>query len=239
MAPLSVGGIVPFSTVDCPGRLAAVVFCRGCGWHCPYCHNTHLQGAGAAIAWRNILATLERRRGLLEAVVFSGGEPLLQGALAEAARQVRELGFGAALHTSGARPANLRAVLPQLSWVGFDFKAPFDRYAAITRVEGSGAAARESLALLLESGVPLEVRTTVAPGRLTSEDLLEMAECLGALGVTTWVLQEFHPEGCRDPDLLAAVRNFPSLASLATALPRAAALPDLELRLASPWALAV
>ncbi|MBI3069525.1 MAG: 4Fe-4S cluster-binding domain-containing protein, partial [Betaproteobacteria bacterium] len=74
---LRVGGLVPLTTTDYPGRLAAVVFCQGCPWRCGYCHNPHLLPARrtAPIAWHAVRDFLERRRGLLDAVVFSGGEP--------------------------------------------------------------------------------------------------------------------------------------------------------------------
>jgi pyruvate formate lyase activating enzyme len=80
---LKVGGFVPLSTTDFPGQLASVVFCQGCPWRCAYCHNPHLQPAPgeALLDWRWIIARLERRRGLIDAVVFSGGEPTAQGAL--------------------------------------------------------------------------------------------------------------------------------------------------------------
>ncbi|HEX6005079.1 MAG TPA: radical SAM protein, partial [Burkholderiales bacterium] len=77
------GGLVALSTTDYPDHLAAVVFGQGCPWRCGYCHNPHLlpKRGVARIAWRDVLAFLERRRGLLDAVVFSGGEPTLQAAL--------------------------------------------------------------------------------------------------------------------------------------------------------------
>ena len=89
-ASLQVGGLVPLSTADYPDHLAAVVFCQGCPWRCPYCHNPHLlpRRSDAPIDWADVLAFLERRRGLLEAVVFSGGEPTLQPALADAIRSM-------------------------------------------------------------------------------------------------------------------------------------------------------
>ena len=89
-----IGGFVPFSATDYPDHLSAVVFCQGCPWRCGYCHNVHLQPATNAteLAWNSILSFLERRRGLLDAVVFSGGEPTLQHALAGAMRAVKALG---------------------------------------------------------------------------------------------------------------------------------------------------
>jgi len=195
-----VGGITPLTTTDFPGALAAVLFCQGCPWRCGYCHNPHLipREAEPALAWADILAFLERRRGLLDAVVFSGGEPTLQSGLAEAASEVRRLGFKVGLHTAGNYPDRLRDLLPLLDWVGLDIKAPFEAYERATGVPGSGERARKSLALLLESGVACEVRTTVHPLIFGTEALFSLAGELAAAGVRDYALQEFRPQGCAD-----------------------------------------
>ncbi len=86
MTPLRVGGLTPLTATDYPGHLAAVVFCQGCSWRCAYCHNSHLipPRASAQIEWPAVMQFLARRVGLLDAVVFSGGEPTLQPSLAQA-----------------------------------------------------------------------------------------------------------------------------------------------------------
>jgi pyruvate formate lyase activating enzyme len=160
-----VGGLAPLTTIDFPGRLAAVVFFQGCPWRCVYCHNPHLIPANAppALAWEDALAFLERRRGLLDGVVFSGGEPTLQAALPEAMREVRALGFQVALHTAGMYPERLAAVLPLVDWVGLDIKAPRAAYPRITGAPCAGDAVFESLSLILAAGVEHELRCTWPP----------------------------------------------------------------------------
>jgi len=162
---LTVGGVAAFTTIDYPGELATVVFCRGCPWRCGYCQNRHFQGSTeeGAIPWEEVLAFLRRRRVLLDAVVFSGGEPTLQPGLADAVRAVKGLGYKAGLHTAGPYPQRLAAVLPRLDWVGMDIKAPFEEYEAVTGVPGSGEAARESAELVRRSGVRHRFRTTLDP----------------------------------------------------------------------------
>lgn len=222
-AGIRVGGLVPFSTTDWPGRLAAVVFTQGCPWRCGYCHNPHLipaQGAEAS-DWPSVLAWLATRRGLLEAVVFSGGEPTAQATLADALRDVRKLGFRTGLHTGGIYPRKLPALLPHLDWVGLDVKAPSGAYQRVTGVPGSGLGAFVALALLQQAGVAHEVRTTVHFD-LTPPAMIEQLACdLAAVGVREWVLQPFRPQGCAsealnasaphgtaiDEDLLAALRR--------------------------------
>ncbi len=162
---LLIGGLLPFTTIDYPGCLAAVLFCQGCPWRCHYCHNRHLlpQKGGSAVPWQEVLALLERRQGLLDALVFSGGEATLQAALPEAMRRVRAMGFRVGLHTAGPYPERLRECLPLLDWVGMDLKAPFAEYERITGIAGSGAAAEESAALLRRSKVAHQFRTTLDP----------------------------------------------------------------------------
>jgi pyruvate formate lyase activating enzyme len=189
---LAVGGLVPFTTIDFPGRLAAVVFCQGCPWRCTYCHNPHLLPPGpGGRSWRDVLAWLETRRGLLDGVVFSGGEPLLQRALPVALTEVRALGFATALHTAGIYPQRLAAVLPLLDWVGFDAKAPFAEYAHIVGSD-SGASARAALDLLLASGVEHEIRLTVPP-ELDEAAVARLRGELAELGVAALSLQACRP----------------------------------------------
>lgn len=187
---LVIGGLVPFSTIDYPGHLAAVVFCQGCPWCCAYCHNPHLQPrtARAMKRWPKVMEWLDSRRGLLDAVVFSGGEPLLQRGLSEAVRQARRLDFNIGLHTAGIHSARFAEVLPFVDWVGFDVKAPFDRYRQVTGKK-EGGAALSSLARLLPSGVPCEIRCTADESLLSPQDARRMAEQLARLNARRLVLQ--------------------------------------------------
>ncbi len=195
-ARLRIGGYQPFTTVDYPGALAAVVFCQGCPLRCVYCHNRDLLPARGAtrIEWREVHAHLARRKGLLDAVVFSGGEPLMQAALFPAMTAAKSLGYRIGLHTSGIAPDRVREILPLLDWVGFDVKAPFDQYEVITGIEGSGRKARRSLEILMESGIDVEIRTTVWPGAADRNSIRQIGEVLSRIGVWKYVLQE-----ARDP----------------------------------------
>lgn len=201
---LQVGGFIPFTTVDYPGHLAAVIFCQGCVWRCRYCHNPHLQPfESAGWRWEDILSRLSARSHFLEAVVFSGGEPTAQAALPDAIRAVRDLGFRIGLHTAGIFPGLLAKVLPLVDWVGLDIKAPLDeRYDRITGRESSFEAPAESLRLLLASGVSYELRTTVHPDLLSPADLAEMGCALESMHASPAKIQPFRPEGCLDPELI-------------------------------------
>ena len=128
MKHITIGGVETFSTVDFPNKMAAVVFMQGCPWLCPFCHNKALQeiGAESSFIWEKFFEFLQSRKGILDAVVFSGGEPLVQDELKDQIEEVKSLGYKIGLHTGGYRPEALAKVLPLVDWVGFDIKAPLN-----------------------------------------------------------------------------------------------------------------
>lgn len=188
---LRIGGLQPMTTLDYPDHLACVVFCQGCAWRCRYCHNPELipRNPHPGVSWHHVLEFLERRQGLLQAVVFSGGEATLQPALPAAMRAVRELGFKVGLHTAGLRPGALSRVLPYCDWVGMDIKALEEDCQLITGVRGSGRANWESLEMLLGHGVEYECRTTVHWGLFDGQQVMRLGERLAGVGVKRFVVQ--------------------------------------------------
>lgn len=189
---LRIGGLTPMTTIDFPGELAAVVYCQGCPYRCPYCHNAELipTRSSTLIPWCELEGFLDTRRGLLDAVVFSGGEPTLQSALGAAMRAVKSLGFKVGLHTAGPYPKRLSALLGLLDWVGLDIKALPEDYPLVTGIPGSGERAWESLELLLAADVAMDVRTTPMPGLDTPAYLAELTRRLSAVGVVDHRIQE-------------------------------------------------
>lgn len=204
MSDILLGGITPLSTLDYPGELAAVVFCQGCPWRCRYCHNRHLlpRAARSPIAWPDVLGFLGKRRGLLDAVVFSGGEPTLQRDLANAIGEVRGMGFKVGLHTAGCYPERLQALLPGIDWVGLDIKTLPEDYAGLTGIPGSGERALRSLDHLLGSGVSHEIRITVHDALLSTERLQALIDLLQARGANAIVLQRCRTTDTCDPHLV-------------------------------------
>lgn len=207
MANIRVGGFEPMSLCDWPGEIVATIFCQGCPWNCAYCHNPHLLPAKGQplLDWSEIVTFLETRRGLLDGVVFSGGEPTLQRGLPEAIRTVRAMGFRVGVHSAGPYPTRLAAILPLVDWVGFDVKAPLSDYDRITRTTHSAGKALASLRHLLASGVDYQVRTTVHPALLDEAAMARLRAELDALGVKQHKIQAFRAAGCADPALVAAV----------------------------------
>lgn len=196
---LRIAGLVPLSSVDWPGKLVATVFLQGCPWRCFYCHNTTLipMRRRGLVEWLEVEELLARRRGLLDGLVFTGGEALAQAGVHAAARVVRESGFGVGLHTAGAYPGRLATLLQQglVDWVGLDIKALPEHYGQVVGREAAGVKAWESLAHVLEFGVDYEVRTTVVDGDVTASDALAVARRLHAMGVRRYALQQARAIG--------------------------------------------
>jgi pyruvate formate lyase activating enzyme len=218
---LAIGGLTRLSTCDWPGTLVATVFCQGCPWNCVYCHNPDLidPRRPGTIPWDDVLALMERRVGLLDGLVFSGGEPTRQD-LRAAIVQVKDLGFGVGLHTMGAYPRRLTELLPLIDWVGFDVKAAPGRVEEITRTGGSTSAMETSLDLLIASGVSYQVRTTWGPGVMSRADAEEARAWARARGANDPVLQDVRTEGTRPPFARAhAVAVGTSLASVSNGEP--------------------
>lgn len=188
---LRVGGITPLTTIDFPNHLSCVVYCQGCAWRCRYCHNPELipTKADQSYDWREFIDFLKKREGLLEAVVFSGGEPLLQSALVQAIDEVKSMGFKVGLHTGGSAPKRFQQVLPKVDWVGFDVKDLPKFGDAIIRVDGAAQANWQSLDLLLDSGVDYDCRTTVHWSLTNPERVFRLAQALSEKGVRSYSIQ--------------------------------------------------
>lgn len=189
---IKIGGLLKFSTLDYPGKLSAVIFCQGCPNNCVYCHNPEFIPFKkySAISFSEVKGFLEGRKGLLDAVVFSGGEPLMQKGLRNAIEEISSLGFKIGLHTSGANPKRFKEILHLVDWVGFDIKSTFDSYEEITQNSDSGMLARLSLVLLLEAGTDFEIRLTVDSRYLRFIKILNIAKMLRNFGIVKLVLQE-------------------------------------------------
>lgn len=197
---LPIAGITPLSTVDWPGKLVATVFVQGCPWRCTYCHNTEILDCTTpgTRSFDELMALLAKRRGLLDGVVFSGGEATRTRALGPAIEAVKSLGFAVGLHTAGSYNLTLTCALAHLDWVGFDVKGLPEQYPAVA---GVGAALGErswaSLQTVLDSGVATEVRLTTYPGAHGYDAIVAIGMRVFAMGATSFALQQARGEGGR------------------------------------------
>ena len=204
-------GIVPFTSIDFPGCLAAVVFFQGCPLRCPFCHNPELQvfPGPAGQAWDEVLGFLKERVKRLDGVVFSGGEPLMSDEIIEKAKAVKELGFKLAIHTSGVYPERLKEMLPLIDWVGLDIKAPWKKYEELTGRPNMVEKVQKSLKILTDSGIEFEARTTCDPRHLTPADTLKIATDLQAHGVKTYALQKYRTfDADKNPPSVVDIEAF-------------------------------
>lgn len=189
------GGLQKFSLVDYPGKTCAILFTRGCNFRCPYCHNPELvwpEQYAPEIPLKGVLDFLQQRRGLLEAVTLTGGEPTLHADLPVVARVIKEMGFALKLDSNGSRPDALRALIGDglVDYVAMDVKVPFSKYARVCGADVIVEPIRESVALLLGGRVAYEFRTTVERALLDEEDLLEIGEMIR--GAEKYYLQKLN-----------------------------------------------
>lgn len=191
---MKIGGIQKFSTVDYPGYTVASLFTIGCNMRCGYCHNPELvlpeQFVGE-IPTHEILEFLESRRGLLDGVAISGGEPTMQPDLPVFIRQVRAMGFRIKLDTNGTNPRMVRQLIDDglVDFIAMDIKGPLDKYVQIAARPVDIDAIQESIRLI--KTVDHEFRTTIVRSQLEPQDF----EAIGKLvdGAQRFALQYFRP----------------------------------------------
>jgi pyruvate formate lyase activating enzyme len=203
---VEIKGIEKFSSRDFPGHISSTIFLGGCTFRCPYCHNSELVLRPETIQSMDpdfFMSYLDGRRGWLEAVCFTGGEPLLHEDLEDLIRVVRERGLLVKLDTNGSFPERLEGLLADglLDWVAMDVKAPLERYREVTRSNVDLERIVRSADLLRNSGIRHTFRTTVVPGLVGKEDVVKIGEWLD--GAASYILQQFVPQTTIDPAYLA------------------------------------
>jgi len=197
-----VKGFIESSFLDWPGKVASVVFLPGCNFRCPFCHNHALvlgPDSIADIPLGTVLASLDTVKGWVDGVVVSGGEPTLHPDLEGMLTSIKQAGFAVKLDTNGSRPDVIRHLLGQrlIDAVAMDIKAPLDpaAYELAAGVPVDVGAIRQSIALLMDSGLEVTFRATVVPGLHDEAAVTEMARTVkGRL-----ILQEFRPDDALDP----------------------------------------
>lgn len=192
-------GLQTLSMVDYPGKLAATIFTGGCNLRCPFCHNAPLvTGAAQApvLEESEILDFLNRRKGLLDGVVLTGGEPLLHPDAADFLKKLRNLGFSIKLDTNGCYPERLHRVLEAqlVDYVAMDLKNSPEKYAQTVGLKNFDLAPIEESIRLLKTGcIDYEFRTTVVRELHSLQDILSLSQW--AQGAPHYFLQQFVDSG--------------------------------------------
>ena len=194
-----IAGMQKLTLLDFPGVVACTLFTAGCNFRCPWCHN-----AGLVLPEENpdllegdeVLSFLEKRKGVLDGVCVTGGEPLLQAELPDFLKRVKDLGYRVKLDTNGSFPEKLEALVREnlADRVAMDIKNGPSRYAETVGLRNLDlSAVTASKDFLLSDAVDYEFRTTVVRGLHTEESLLEAADWIR--GAKQWFLQQFKDSG--------------------------------------------
>lgn len=205
---MKIGGLQKVSLMDYPGKISATVFTQGCNFRCPYCHNPELvdpERYQECLPEDEIFSYLKKRRGKLEAVTITGGEPTIQNDLLSFAQRVRAMGYLVKVDTNGSKPGALEELIRHKlpDYIAMDIKAPLAKYAVVTRAPVKGETIRQCIEIIKASGINCEFRTTVVKSQLEEADIL----AIGALikNAPLYVLQRYVPTKPLDEKFLREV----------------------------------
>ncbi len=210
---MNIRGLSKTSLVDFPGKISAVVFTGGCNMRCPFCHNPELALGGSSleeIGMDEILAFLEKRRGMIDGVTITGGEPALQKDLPEFIKIIKGMSFLVKLDTNGLMPAvieNISRIVPA-DYYALDVKSSPEKYSHATGINADCAKIRETLDIIRSSGTGYEVRTTCVPGIVDAEDITAAGEYFGR--VSRWYMQQFVNRNAMLDSSMNSVSPYPA-----------------------------
>ena len=191
---MKIHGLQKMTLLDFPGKVACTVFLGGCDFRCPFCHNYELLdgSAPALMDEEELLRFLRGRRGLLDGVAITGGEPLLRKDLPDLLRTIRELGFAVKVDTNGNHPEALEAILSEglADYIAMDIKNSPQKYALTAGLPALDLSpVRQSVRLLLDSAIPYEFRTTVVDELHEASDFEAIGQWIA--GAKAYFLQAF------------------------------------------------
>jgi pyruvate formate lyase activating enzyme len=179
--------------LDYPDKTACILWFAGCNMRCLYCYNPEIVLGKGKIEFEKVLQFLQKRKGLLDAVVFSGGECTIHKQIIPYIQAIKKAGFLVKVDTNGSNPAFIQKAIEAslLDYVAVDFKAPFSKFETITKSEFHSEFS-QTLQILIQSNIPFEIRTTVHSELLNEEDLMEMCHYLHQHGYKkTLYIQQF------------------------------------------------
>jgi pyruvate formate lyase activating enzyme len=210
-----IGGLQKISLLDYPGHVAAIIFTQGCNFRCPFCYNPMLvEPAGfgkskyseqseqkdyPSISEDDLFVFLKDRRGKLDAVVVTGGEPTIHKDLPAFLEKIKKLGYLIKLDSNGSNPNMIESLINQklVNYIAMDFKSSFDSYYKTIGVKIDLEKIKKSIKIIMESKLPYEFRTTLVPGLVEGSELIDMSQIIK--GAEKWYLQRFQPrEGVLD-----------------------------------------
>lgn len=201
-----IGGFQKLTLIDYPGKLATTVFTVGCSFRCPFCHNPELVSEIKPLNYesqeKEFFSHLKKRKGKLEGVCITGGEPTIQPDIIDFIKKVKKMGYLVKLDSNGTRPDVLKKIFDQklVDFVAMDIKNSPKKYSVTTGTKDADLdRINLSIDLIRNSGVPHEFRTTVVPGLHTEKDFIEIGKWLE--GAPKYYLQKYREEVILDPKL--------------------------------------
>jgi len=187
-----IGGLQRTSMVDYPGNIVATVFLQGCYFKCGFCHNPELlpMETDNIVSEEEFFSFLYSRKGLLDGVCITGGEPTIQEDLVEFVKKIKDKGFLVKIDTNGSNPDVIKGLINDklIDYIAMDFKVPFEKYNMVAD-NFDVEKIKESVEIIKNCSLDYEFRTTVHPSFHTKKDILEIAKYLK--GARKYVLQQF------------------------------------------------
>jgi len=202
---MEIGGLQKSTLIDYPGKIACTVFLVGCNFRCPWCYSSELVlpekiKKHPKIPQAEIFDFLRKRKNNLDGVVICGGEPTIHSSLARFLKKIKNLGFLVKLDTNGSNPGTIKELVGEglVDYIAMDVKAPLDnrKYQEATGREVDVSGIKESIAIIKNSGIDYEFRTTVVPGIHSKEDIIRIAGSISP--ARKYFLQKFRPEKTLD-----------------------------------------
>lgn len=198
-------GLQKTTFIDYPEKIACIVFTQGCNFRCGYCHNPELfENKEPVLSVPAFFEFLNKRKGKLDGVVITGGEPTLHGKdLIEFIKEVKSFGFLVKLDTNGTHPDVLQELLNEnlLDYIAMDIKAPLAKYKTITQTDIDTKIIKKSIDMIMNSGVDYEFRTTIVKSQLSVEDLRQIGELIQ--GAKRYYMQKFLATKILDETLMS------------------------------------
>lgn len=191
---MKIGGFQKISTIDYPGHIASTVFLSGCNLKCKYCHNPSLACGeidNEEVSSSEVLEYLAKRKGFIDGVCISGGEPTIHEDLEELVRPIKQMGYKVKLDTNGTNPEMVKSLVEKglLDYVAVDIKATVDKYHEVAGCFVNTDKIKETIRYLMETNIDYEFRTTILPD-LDKNDIKEIAGYIE--GSSKYVIQQFR-----------------------------------------------
>jgi len=191
--------------IEYPGKICAIIFSQGCNFRCPYCHNPELVEPDLykeCMPEDEVFSFLAQRKGKLDAITITGGEPTIQHGLVDFIKRVRKIGYLIKIDTNGSRPDVMEKLISGklVNYITMDVKGPLKKYRMITRSQIHENEIKQSIEMIMKSGMPYEFRTTVLKKLHEETDILEIGKLIK--NARLYLLQYFIPTRTLDKEFL-------------------------------------